>query len=180
MDTWHIGMHSGDDCFGLIFLLAFYPHLIALSASSPFWKARDTGLVLPPTTYEAHPTSGLPIVVENWKEFNELYALLLKTDSVQSMKDIWWDMRPSPGYGTLEIRICDGPATILELESIVAFIHLLAHWYYDHAEEFASKNNLKPLEWVLRENKWRAIRFGTEAEIVSHEHLKRLNSPTIY
>lgn len=172
----HIGMHHGDDCIRFNnFFLHFIPHMIALSASSPFWKARDTGLAAcRPTTYEAHPTSGLPIVVENWKEFNELYALLLKTECIQSMKDIWWDMRPSPGYGTLEIRICDGPATTLELESIVAFIHLLAHWYYDHAEEFAQKNNLKPLEWVLRENKWRAIRFGTDAEIVSHETLERI------
>lgn len=172
----HIGMKDGDACIRFNnFFLHFIPHLIALSASSPFWKGRDTGLAAcRPTTYEAHPTSGLPIIVENWSEFNMLYTLLLKTGSVQSMKDIWWDLRPSPGYGTLEIRICDGPATILELESIVAFIHLLAHWYYDHAEEFAQKNNLKPLEWVLRENKWRAIRFGTNAEIVSHETLERI------
>jgi carboxylate-amine ligase len=172
----HIGMHNGDDCIRFNnFFLHFIPHMIALSASSPFWKTRDTGLAAcRPTTYEAHPTSGLPIVVANWKEFNALYALLLKTESIQSMKDIWWDMRPSPGYGTLEIRICDGPATMLELESIVAFIHLLAHWYRDHAEEFAEKNNLKPLEWVLRENKWRAIRYGTDAEIVRHETLKTI------
>jgi len=169
----HIGMHDGDACIRFNnFFLHFIPHLIALSASSPFWRGTDTGLAAcRPTTYEAHPTSGLPVIVEDWNEFNELYALLLKTDSVHSMKDIWWDMRPSPGYGTLEIRICDGPATMLELESIVAFIHLLAHWYQDHAEEFAAKNNLKPLEWVLRENKWRAIRYGTDAEIVSHETL---------
>lgn len=172
----HIGMHDGDDCIRFNnFFLHFIPHLIALSASSPFWKGRDTGLAASrPTTYESHPTSGLPVIVENWEEFNALYALLLKTGSVQSMKDIWWDLRPSPAYGTLEIRICDGPATMLELESIVAYIHLLAYWYHDHKEEFAAKNNLKPTEWVLRENKWRAIRSGTEAEIISHETLECL------
>ncbi len=172
----HIGMHDGDACIRFNnFFLHFIPHMIALSASSPFWRGTDTGLAAcRPTTYEAHPTSGLPVIVENWNEFNALYALLLKTESIHSMKDIWWDMRPSPGYGTLEIRICDGPATMLELESIVAFIHLLAHWYQDHAEEFAAKNNLKPLEWVLRENKWRAIRYGTDAEIISHETLDRI------
>lgn len=169
----HIGMHDGDACIRFNnFFLHFIPHLIALSASSPYWKGLDTGLAASrPTTYEAHPTAGLPVVVEDWNEFNQLYTDFVNTGSVQSMKDIWWDIRPSPGYGTLEIRICDGPATMLELESIVAFIHLLAHWYQDHTEEFTRNNRIKPIEWVLRENKWRAIRYGTEAEIVRQEDL---------
>ncbi len=170
----HIGMKDGDACIRYNnFFLQFIPHLIALSASSPFWRGKDTGLAAcRPTTYEAHPTSGLPIIVENWKEFNELYTLLLKTGSIASMKDIWWDLRPSPAYGTLEIRICDGPATMLELESIVAYIHLLAHWYADHAEEFEASHPPKPVEWVLRENKWRAIRYGTQAHMINHETLE--------
>jgi len=169
----HLGMKDGDSCICFNnFFLHFIPHLIALSASSPFWRGKDTGLAAcRPTTYEAHPTSGIPVLVENWNEFNELYTQLLNTGSIESMKDIWWDLRPSPGYGTLEIRICDGPATMLELESIVAWIHLLAHWYEDHAEEFAARNAPKPTEWVLRENKWRAIRYGMHAEIISHETL---------
>ncbi len=170
----HIGMHDGDACIRFNnFFLHFIPHLIALSASSPYWKSQDTGLAASrPTTYEAHPTAGLPVVVESWNEFSELYDDFIKTGSIQSMKDIWWDMRPSPGYGTLEIRICDGPATMLELESIVAFIHLLAYWYQDNTEEFTRNNRIKPIEWVLRENKWRAIRYGTEAEIVRQEDLE--------
>jgi carboxylate-amine ligase len=169
----HIGMHDGDACIRFNnFFLHFIPQLIALSASSPFWRGKDTGLdASRPTTYEAHPTSGLPVIVENWDEFNTLYEHMVRTRSIQSMKDIWWDLRPSPGYGTLEIRICDGPASMLELESIVAWIHLLAHWYQDHAEEFAANNDLKPMEWVLRENKWRAIRYGLEAAIISYKTL---------
>lgn len=170
----HIGMMDGDSCIRFNnFFLHFIPHLIALSASSPYWKGRDTGLAASrPTTYEAHPTAGIPVVVESWAEFNELYENLINTHSIQSMKDIWWDIRPSPGYGTLEIRICDGPATMLELESIVAFIHLLAHWYEDNSAEFSRNNRSKPIEWVLRENKWRAIRYGTDAEIVRQEDLE--------
>ncbi len=173
----HLGMRDGDSCIQYNnFFLHFMPHLIALSASSPYWRGKDTGLdASRPTAYEAHPTSGIPEVVENWKEFNQLYSQLIQTGSIHSMKDIWWDIRPSPGYGTLEIRICDGPATMLELESIVAWIHLLASWFEDHKEEFFRNNVLKPHSWILRENKWRALRYGTKAEMVSHETLKNIN-----
>jgi carboxylate-amine ligase len=172
----HLGMCDGDSCIRFNnYFLHFVPHMIALSASSPFWRGQDTGLAAcRPTAYEAHPTSGLPEVVENWNEFNHLYQMLIQTGSIQSMKDLWWDMRPSPGYGTLEIRICDGPATMLELESIVAWIHVLAHWFEENTEEFYSRNNLRPYNWVLRENKWRALRYGIDAEIISHETLETI------
>jgi carboxylate-amine ligase len=128
--------------------------------------------------YEAHPTSGIPYTVYNWKEFNDLYAKLLATKSIASMKDIWWDIRPSPVYGTLELRICDGPATMLELQSIVAFIHLLALWFDDNRHHFYRLNKIIPEQWVMRENKWRAIRYGLDALIISHETLeeKRLRN----
>jgi len=170
----HIGMKDGDDCIRFNnFFLHFIPHLIALSASSPFWKCHDTGLAASrPTVYEAHPTSGIPYTVHNWEEFNDLYDKLINTGSIESMKDIWWDLRPSPSFGTLEIRICDGPATMLELESIVSFIHMLAHWFNDNRHHFYKHNKIIPEHWIMRENKWRAIRYGLEANIVSHESLK--------
>ncbi|HLF63761.1 MAG TPA: YbdK family carboxylate-amine ligase [Saprospiraceae bacterium] len=180
----HIAMRNGEECIRFMnFFLHFIPHLIALSASSPFWKGVDTGLAASrPTVYEAHPTSGLPYVVRDWAQFNILYHNLLRVGSIESMKDIWWDMRPSPTYGTLEIRICDGPATMLELESIVALIHLLAHWFDTHGDEFYQKNSLTPEDWILRENKWRAIRYGTEAEIINHKTLevKKLSESIYY
>lgn len=170
----HIGMINGDACIRYNnFFLHFIPHLIALSASSPYWKGNDTGLdACRPTTYEAHPTAGLPIFVDTWKGFNDLYEMLLKTHSIESMKDLWWDLRPSPGYGTLEIRICDGPATFHELECIVAFVHLLAHWYADHGHDHRMNMEEKPSEWIFRENKWRAIRYGLQAEIIDANTLE--------
>lgn len=169
----HIGMRDGDACIRFMnFYLHFIPHLIALSASSPYWKGTDTGLdASRPTTYEAHPTSGLPYIVNNWSEFNALYQSLLRVGSIKSMKDIWWDMRPSPTFGTLEIRICDGPASMFELEAIVAFVHMLAFWFDEHGEEVESILELAPEEWILRENKWRAIRYGLKAELISHRTL---------
>jgi len=170
----HIGMKDGDDCIRFNnFFLHFIPHLIALSASSPYWKCYDTGLAASrPTVYEAHPTSGIPYTVHNWEEFNSLYDKLISTESIESVKDIWWDIRPSPTYGTIELRICDGPATILELQSLTAFIHLLAHWFNDNRHHFYKHNKIIPDHWIMRENKWRAIRYGLGANIISHESMK--------
>lgn len=162
----HIGMKSGDDCIRFNnFFMNFTPHLLALSASSPFWRGEDTGLAsCRPTTYEAMPTAGQPYKVQNWKEFEDLYHTLKKCNAIQSLKDLWWDMRPSPNYGTLEIRVCDGPASLNEALAITCYIHLLAHWFNDNAnwiEQFP-----QPMRWISRENKWRAMRHGLEAEMV--------------
>jgi carboxylate-amine ligase len=164
----HIGMKNGDDCIRFNnFLMNFIPHLLALSASSPFWQGNDTGLAsCRPTTYEALPTAGQPYKVQNWREFENLYYTLKKCDAIQSLKDLWWDMRPSPGYGTLEIRVCDGLATLAEATAITAYIHLLAHWFNDNAswiDQFPS-----PPRWLSRENKWRVMRHGLDANIVTN------------
>lgn len=162
----HIGMKSGDDCIRFNnFFMYFLPHLLALSASSPFWQGVDTGLSsCRPTTYEALPTAGQPYHVHSWKDFENLYESLKKCGSIKTLKDLWWDMRPSPGFGTLEIRVCDGCATLYETLAIVAFIHLLAHWFADHGSWMESVSY--PPRWVSRENKWRVIRYGLDAELV--------------
>ncbi len=163
----HIGMKSGDDTIRFNnFFLKFIPHLVALSASSPFWQGDDTGLSsCRSTTYESLPTAGHPYHVKNWREFEQLYATLIKCKSIGSLKDLWWDIRPSPIYGTLEIRICDGLATLSETIGIVAFIHLLAHWFSDN--NWLEQVPISPM-WLARENKWRAIRHGLEAELVEN------------
>lgn len=164
----HIGMKSGDDCIRFNnFFSQFTPHLLALSASSPFWQGEDTGLAsCRPTTYEALPTAGQPYQVRNWREFEHLYHTLKKCDAIHSMKDLWWDMRPSPGFGTLEIRVCDGPATHAEAVAITAYIHMLAHWFKDNGgwvDQVAPSPH-----WLSRENKWRVMRYGLDAVLVTN------------
>lgn len=162
----HIGMKDGDECIRFNnFFLNFLPHLLALSASSPFWQGEDTGLAsCRPSTYEALPTAGQPYFIKNWQEFNNLYQSLLACGSIQSMKDLWWDLRPSPNYGTLEIRVCDGPATLAEAVAITAYIHALSHWFKDHGEWM--EQVAPPPYWVCRENKWRVMRHGLAADMV--------------
>ena len=162
----HLGMEDGHECIRFNnFFLTFLPHFLALSASSPFWQGDDTGLAsCRPTTYESMPTAGHPYEVNSWNDFESLYYTLKRCHAIKSIKDLWWDMRPSPNYGTLEIRICDGLATISEIAAIVAYVHLLAHWFNDNCKWF---NQVQPISRFLsRENKWRVMRYGLDAELV--------------
>jgi carboxylate-amine ligase len=113
----HLGMRSGEDCIRFnYFFMHVLPHILSLSGSSPFWQGMYTGLSsCRPTTYEALPTAGMPYLVKDWKEFQKLYHFLLRSKAIQSMKDLWWDIRPSPQIGTLELRFCDEPATLAEV-----------------------------------------------------------------
>ncbi len=163
----HLGMKTGDECIAYNnFFLHFVPHLIALSASSPFWQKYDTGLAACRLTmYEAMPTAGIPYIVNTWESFQNLIKFLMRSDSIRSMKDLWWDIRPSPTIGTLELRMFDAPATHREAMGIIAWVHALAYWFKDHHEEW-SKANPALKHWIYRENKWRAIRHGLHASII--------------
>jgi len=163
----HVGMRSGDACMQYnYFFMHFLPHIMSLSGSSPFWQGMYTGLSsCRPTTYEALPTAGMPYMARTWDEFEKLYGFLLRSGAIKSMKDLWWDLRPSPGYGTLELRFCDEPATLRESLGIAAFVQLLGYWFKDHSEEWTTSQ--APLkQWIFRENKWRAMRYGLDADII--------------
>ncbi|WP_415063842.1 carboxylate-amine ligase [Bdellovibrio sp.] len=162
----HIGMNSGEHCITMMNEFLYYlPHLLAISASSPYWTGHDTGLASSRITiFEAHPAGGHPCRVESWQDFESIVDKLTRSHSIESVKDIWWDIRPSPNYGTLEIRICDGVPGIRRTSRLVAFIHLLAR----HIQKRLDSHGPRPIpsDWVIRENKWRASRFGLEADIL--------------
>jgi glutamate---cysteine ligase / carboxylate-amine ligase len=162
----HIGVTSGDECIDLMneFLYEL-PVLLALSASSPFWEGIDTGLASSRVTlFEAIPTGGHPCQMRNWEDFKNLIFALKTARSINSYKDIWWDLRPSPSFGTLEIRICDGMPTVQENMALVALIHCLAAFYMDEIRE-GRKREVLP-DWIVRENKWRASRHGIDADLI--------------
>lgn len=163
----HLGMKSGDDCIRFHnFFMHLLPHLLALSGSSPFWQGEDTGLAsCRPSTYEALPTAGQPYSgVHLWADFEKLYHTLKACGSIRSLKDLWWDLRPSPGFGTLEIRVCDGLPSLAGTVGLVAFVHALAHWFRDHGDWMAHVP--RPESWIARENKWRVMRHGLAADLV--------------
>jgi carboxylate-amine ligase len=163
----HIGMPDAETCIAIQNELLYdLGLLLAVSTSSPFWQGEPTGLASSRiTVFEALPTGGMPALVHDWNEFSELVATLQKANAITSLKDLWWDIRPSPRYGTLEIRVCDGLATLHETAMIVALAQALAK--RAGARVAAGTNRPFPPAWRVRENKWRASRHGMEADYLT-------------
>lgn len=162
----HIGMGNPEVAIAIQNeLLHDIALLLAVSTSSPFWEGDNTGLASSRVTvFEAMPTGGSPQLVHDWTEFCELVETLKKAEAITSLKDLWWDIRPSPRYGTIEIRICDGLATLRETADIVALAQALAK--RAGARVAAGQGRSFPPLWRVRENKWRASRHGMDAELV--------------
>ncbi len=163
----HIGMPDPETCIAvqneLLYDLGL---LLAISTSSPFWQGHATGLASSRiTVFEALPTGGMPALVHDWNEFCELVATLQRANAITSLKDLWWDIRPSPRYGTLEIRVCDGLATIRETSMVVALVQALAR--RAGARVAAGEGRSFPPAWRVRENKWRASRHGMDADYIT-------------
>ena len=121
----HVGVPSGDMAMGVISMLVRYlPHLVAISASSPFWHGEDTGLASARSAlYRMLPHAGVPRYFRNWKEFRTFYRVMRDCHAIQSPKDIYLDIRPCPNFGTIEIRVCDMPPTLAITMGVVALIH---------------------------------------------------------
>lgn len=162
----HVGMFDAHQAMAMNnAMLHYLPHLLALSASSPFWQGKDTGLASSRVTiFEALPTAGHPCTFQTWSDFEKFYDSMIASKSITSIKDIWWDIRPHPDYGTLEIRVCDGLPTLRETVALVALTQCLYAWFNDRHRQ--GEQFTPPSYWILRENKWKASRFGLDAEII--------------
>jgi carboxylate-amine ligase len=163
---FHVGVPSGDHAIAVTnALTGLLPHLVALSASSPYWFGEDTGLASMRTkVFESMPSASLPPELADWADFERLAAILVRAGTIETVKELWWDIRPSPGWGTVELRMCDGMATLTELAALAALAQaVVAHLCsrIDAGEVLAREP-----DWVLRENKWRAARYGVDATLV--------------
>ena len=170
----HVGVRSAEKAIAITAALtAYIPHLLALSASSPFWLGEDTGLASSRSKIFEHlPTAGLPYPLRDWAEFEELMTTLATAGAIETIREIWWDIRPHPNFGTVELRICDGMPTLTEVAAIGALSQCLVEWMdslLDRGFELPH-----PRQWTVRENKWRAARYGLEAEIISDENGTRV------
>jgi carboxylate-amine ligase len=165
----HVGMRDGDHAIRMMnALLPYTPHVLALAAASPFWEGSDTGLAdARVTVFESMPTAGVPPTFERWADFERTYDALVGTGSIRSIKDLWWDVRPQPHLGTLELRICDTPQTMSEILTLVALVHCLVLWL-DEAEHDGHGVRRPAALWV-RQNKWRVARHGLDAGIVTDD-----------
>ena len=165
----HVGLGSGEEAIAVGNSLGtFIPHFLALSSSSPFWMGRDTGLASTRSKiFESLPTAGLPYMMENWGQFQRFMRTLIGAGTVRSIREVWWDIRPHPGFGTLELRICDGIPTMDEVCAVTALAQSLVVWLSDRYKAGLQLPVHKA--WTIRDNKWRAARYGLDAEIIRDE-----------
>ena len=162
----HVGVRSGDKAIATVNALSGYlPVFLALSAASPYWNGQDTGLASTRTKiFEAMPTTGLPPHLRDWAEFNVFLDTLIEAGAVESVREVWWDIRPHPGYGTVELRMCDSMPTLWEISALAALAQSLVV-EFDRIMDAGGVPEV-PREWVRRENKWRAARWGIDARLV--------------
>ncbi|MDT9593955.1 glutamate--cysteine ligase [Nocardioides zeae] len=146
-------------------MLTYYPHLQALSASSPLWAGTDTGYASNRALmFQQLPTAGLPFQFERWEEFEAFAHDQLTTGVIDDLSEIRWDVRPACHLGTLENRIADGVSNLTELAALTALTHCLV---VDLDERIAAGERPAVLPpWHVQENKWRTARYGLDAIII--------------
>ena len=165
----HVGIRSPEKAIAIANALSAYiPHFLALSASSPYWMGKDTGLAsCRSKVFEALPTAGLPQQLSGWDEFEAFMTTLQSAKAINSIREVWWDIRPHPTFGTVELRICDGIPTFGEVATVAAMSQCLVEWMNSLVDRGYSLP--VPKSWIIRENKWRAARYGIDAEIITDE-----------
>jgi carboxylate-amine ligase len=162
----HVGMPNRDRVLPVLnSLLRYFPHLQALSASSPFYDAQNTGYVSNRALlFQQLPTAGLPFQFDTWGQYESYVHDMYATGVIDVINEIRWDIRPSPTLGTIEVRICDAMATFEEVEAVVALVHCLI---VDLDTRLAAGETLPTLPpWHVQENKWRSARYGMDSIVI--------------
>jgi carboxylate-amine ligase len=162
----HVGMPVRDRVLPVLnSLLRFFPHLQALSASSPYYDGYDTRYASNRALlFQQLPTAGLPFQFDTWGEYENYVEDLTVTGVIDQLNEIRWDIRPSPRLGTIEVRVCDAMTTFEEVEAVVALIHCLI---VDLDQRLAAGDPLPTLPpWHVQENKWRSARYGLDTMLI--------------
>lgn len=162
----HVGVEDVDKVLPIIHALSGYlPHLQALSASSPFWAGERTGYASNRAlVFQQLPTAGLPWQLQTWDEYEAYLDDMQRTGVMDDATEVRWDIRPAPRWGTIEVRACDGMSTLPELAAVAALVQTLVESFSRDLDEGRELPILQP--WYVRENKWRAARFGLEARVI--------------
>jgi len=160
----HIGCPSADDAIYLTHMMTRYvPHFIALSAASPFYQGEDTSFQSSRlTSVNAFPLAGHMPFVADWAEFLDYFHKMRGFGIVASMKDFYWDIRPKPEYGTIEIRVCDTPLTVERAARLAAYAQALGAYFL--AER--PRAPVQAVYLVNSFNRFEASRFGFRGELV--------------
>lgn len=161
----HIGCSSGDDALFLLHALnRFVPQFIALSSSSPFNRGVDTFFDSSRlNSVFAFPLSGHAPFILEWDTFDrEYFSKMEQTGTIHSMKDFYWDVRPKPEFGTIELRVCDTPLTVEKAAVIAVYLQVLCKYLLEEREYLPAKDDYL----VYSYNRFQACRFGLDGEVV--------------
>jgi carboxylate-amine ligase len=163
----HVGCPDADSALLMLHRMSRYiPHFIALSASSPFVQGQDTQFDSARlNSVFAFPMSGRAPFTLSWDDFGRFFAKTTRTGVIKSMKDFYWDIRPKPEYGTIEIRVFDTPLTVERAAALSGFVQALACWFLEEQPFMPQEDDYM----VYTYNRFQACRFGLEAVYVEPE-----------
>ena len=162
----HVGLPDNDLRIDLMNQFTYFlPHLLALSCSSPFWQGTDTGLAsYRLTIFDNLPRTGLPPRVASWAEYERATGVLIDLGIIEDTTKIWWDLRPSARFPTLESRICDVTPRIEDTLTLAALTQATMRMLW----RLARKNQRWRIydSFLVGENRWRAQRYGTSEGMI--------------
>jgi glutamate---cysteine ligase / carboxylate-amine ligase len=169
----HVGLSSPNDAVRLVNRMrAHLPLLLALSVNSPFWQGRDTGLASARTPlFQAFPRVGIPRRFRDYADYVDTVDLLMRCESMPDPTFLWWDVRPQPRFGTVEVRIMDAQTTVGETASLAALVQCIARLEVEQG--YVTQRGLEVPE-VLDENRFIAARDGMDAELIDVETERRV------
>ncbi|MGH3287444.1 MAG: glutamate--cysteine ligase [Streptosporangiaceae bacterium] len=165
----HVGLRDAGRAMPIVNALAAYlPHLLGLTASSPYWSGIDTGLAsCRSIVFGALPNTGPPPGLPDWKSFEDYMDTQLRAGTIRTIKEVWWDVRPHPDFGTIETRIADAVPTFREIGMLAAIVQCLVQLFdtqLDRGYQLPRRSS-----WVTRDNKWRATRYGLDAVVITDD-----------
>ncbi len=162
----HVGVPDGASAIRIIReLMRHHALFLALSSSSPYFEREDSGLASARTkVFEGLPTAGLPPPLADWSDFESFMSTLIESGCIRSIREVWWDIRPHPDFGTVEFRMCDATPTVRETIALAALAQALVASAIRKIDEGTLPP--PPHEWTIRENRWLAARYGIEADLI--------------
>jgi glutamate---cysteine ligase / carboxylate-amine ligase len=170
----HVGVEDRDIGIDLMNEARYFlPHILALSTNSPFWRGRDTGLKsYRSVIWGRMPRSGIPDTFGSWDDYTHFVETLLRTNSIDEPKKIWWDIRPHPTFNTLEFRTCDMPTRVDDTVCLAAlFQAVVAKLYKLRSKNLGFRVYQRAL---ISENRWRAIRYGIDGDLIDFGKVKEV------
>jgi len=175
----HVGIEDKETAIHIFNMARYFiPHILALSVNSPFWCGRETGWKsYRVKVFEKFPRTGIPDAFSSYTEYEELVRDLIRTNSIQDGKMIWWDLRPHWHYPTLEFRCCDMPLRVDETVAIAALCQaLVAKLWRLHQRNLSFRLHRRSL---INENRWRAARWGVSGKLIDLGKMAEVDTPTL-